>query len=226
MNSSVRKYSGLVFGLAVFAGLPLLAWGPGDIHAFFSLPLRTAYFSVTVLSILLVVFFVPNAGQSVKAGEEVVARQRYAVPLLQLFPLGILVLAPYSDRHHWLVLPESQWIRILGLALFLGGTVLMNWAAVALGRHFSIQVTVQKDHRLVTSGPFRLVRHPRYLGIAVCFFGTALVFESVAGLVLALLLLLVLFWRIHDEETFMAAHFPDEWPTYAARTARLVPFVF
>ena len=79
---------------------------------------------------------------------------------------------------------------------------------------------------LVTGGPCRFLRHPRYLGIIVFVAGIALVFHSWVGLILDVAIILVLVWRIRDEEALMHTEFGAEWEAYSRQTWRLAPFLF
>ncbi|HOY53308.1 MAG TPA: isoprenylcysteine carboxylmethyltransferase family protein [Opitutaceae bacterium] len=220
-----RKLIAAVVGTLAFILVPLFAWGFGDVRGFIQHPARLAYLAVTVLSQIGILLYVPDAGLSRKEGDTVVARQRLAVVLLQLLTVGIIVVAPYSDARSWASIDHAA-VRYAGVLLYAAGLFLMNWAVVHLGRHFSVQVTLQKDHALVTHGPYRVVRHPRYTGILLCFAGVALIFASAGALVLVAALLATLGWRVHDEEAMMADAFPSEWPGYAQRTARLIPYVY
>lgn len=80
-----------------------------------------------------------------------------------------------------------------------------------------------QDYELMTAGPFRFIRHPRYLGILVFTFGVSLVFDSWAALAMVGILLAVLLWRIRDEEALMGAHFGTAWEAYSKETWRLIP---
>ena len=102
----------------------------------------------------------------------------------------------------------------------------MHLSQVHLGRLFSVQVAIQEGHLLVTDGPYRHVRHPRYLGVLLFLPGIALVFRSWVALALAAPILLVLLWRIADEEALMRTTFGADWDAYARRTWRLVPLVW
>jgi len=104
--------------------------------------------------------------------------------------------------------------------------MVMNWAEASLGKQFSVQVTLQDGHRLVTDGLYRYLRHRRYLGIIGFNVGIALVFHSWLALVFVAGLVLVLLWRIHDEELLMRQAFGVEWETYTRRSWRLIPFVY
>jgi len=220
-----KKLIAAVVGTLAFILVPLFVWGIGDVRGFIQHPARLAYLAVTVLSQIGILLYVPDAGLSRKEGATVVARQRFAVALLQLLTVAIVIIAPYTDARGWASI-DFPVIRYAGVLLYAAGLSLMNWAIVHLGRHFSVQVTLQKDHELVTQGPYRFVRHPRYAGILLCFAGVALIFASAGALVLVAALLATLAWRVHDEEAMMADAFPAEWPRYAQRTARLIPYVY
>jgi protein-S-isoprenylcysteine O-methyltransferase Ste14 len=220
-----KRLIALLVGFIVYITIPLLAWGIGDFSGFVQNYARVAYLTITVLALFLVVIFVPNAGLSRKEGATVVARQRIALLGLQVFSLGILVIAPLSDRWSWQVL-VGDGVRTVGLVLYAAGMFIINWSVIFLGRYFSVQVTLQKDHRLVSEGPYRFVHHPRYAGILICFLGVALLFASAAALFLVALLFLTLLWRVRDEEALMASAFPDDWPTYVRKTSRLIPGVY
>lgn len=71
-----------------------------------------------------------------------------------------------------LALPEV--LRWTGLALVVGGVAFAAWAAITLGRHFDMEVEVHRDHELVRSGPYALVPHPIYTGLAIHLIGACL----------------------------------------------------
>jgi protein-S-isoprenylcysteine O-methyltransferase Ste14 len=219
----LKKIAAALVGILIFAGLPVLVWLPMGLRAYAAHPVRPCFLLVATLVQIVVAVFVPGSGFARGEGPLVIARQRIVVVLLQILTLGILVVSPWTDSREIKPLPDT--LRYLGICLYPAGAFLMNWSIVWLGRDFSVQVTLQPDHRLVTSGPYRIVRHPRYAGIALCFLGIALVFASSAGLLLDILLLATLIWRVRDEERLMAKAFPTEWPEYARKTARLIPYV-
>jgi protein-S-isoprenylcysteine O-methyltransferase len=68
-------------------------------------------------------------------------------------------------------LPNGQIFAIAGVVLFAAGLILRWWAIITLGRFFTVDVTIQKDHELVERGPFRIVRHPSYTGVLLAFVG-------------------------------------------------------
>jgi len=116
--------------------------------------------------------------------------------------------------------------RWLGVLLAGVGTLFIFWSGVALGRLYSPEVTVQEGHHLVTSGPYRFVRHPRYAGGIALILGMVLVFRSWVGLLVAVAFVAILGLRIRDEEALMRQEFGAEWDAYCRRSWRLIPRVY
>ncbi len=122
-------------------------------------------------------------------------------------------------------LPDSALIDCIGLALTLAGTGFAIWARVFLGRNWSAIVTIKQDHRMVTNGPYALVRHPIYSGFLLAILGTALVYGEIRGLA-ALGLAFPAWWlKSRLEEKFMEQQFGAEYTTYKRRVKALIPFV-
>lgn len=215
-----------IIGATIFVGLPIIGWGGDDIRGFGSDPARCSYLLATVLLQIVTLTFMPAGGGSRGKGIKMVHRHRLSLVLLQMIGLILVLAAPYCDRRNLLVIGNSEMIRIFGLGLYLGGFFIMQWAVLSLGKQFSIDVTVQEDHRLVTSGPYRLLRHPRYFGILIYFAGLSLIFRSGAGLLLTMLLIPIFVWRIHDEEALMYQEFGEEWERYRRRSYRLFPYIY
>ena len=87
-------------------------------------------------------------------------------------------------------------------------------------------MTIKVDHELVTSGPYRMVRHPIYTGLLLAFLGTAIARGEWRGL-LAVALALWAFWRkSRVEERLMREQFGGAYEEYSQRVAALIPFVF
>lgn len=70
------------------------------------------------------------------------------------------------------VVPDA--LRWTGLALVIAGVAFSSWAALTLGRHFDMEVEVHQGHELVRSGPYALVPHPIYTGLAIHLLGACL----------------------------------------------------
>ena len=169
---------------------------------------------------------VPHAGRSRGQESRLVRRQDLAVPLIRLVSLAVLLWAPYADRRALAVLADAPAVRGVGLGLYVIGFAGILWTGMALGKQLSLHVTIQEGHELVTTGPYRYIRHPRYLAVLAFMLGFALTFRSWAGVGGAALLALIFLWRIHDEETLLAREFGPAWHAYASRSWRLLPRVY
>jgi protein-S-isoprenylcysteine O-methyltransferase Ste14 len=125
----------------------------------------------------------------------------------------------------FLLLPQqelSYGLHLASLLLLLGGLIFAIWALIFLGRSISL---LPETRRLVTSGPYALVRHPLYLGEIVAITGIALQHLSVWALLLLVLIGALQLQRMKYEERVLFQSFP-EYEDYMARTARLVPGVY
>jgi protein-S-isoprenylcysteine O-methyltransferase Ste14 len=95
-----------------------------------------------------------------------------------------------------------------------------------LGRRFSGLVAIQPGHTLVTSGVYRVIRHPSYLGLVLMSLGWGLAFRSGLGVLLTALMLIPLVARMRAEEKLLRTEFGAEYDAYRARTSRLIPRLY
>ncbi|MBU6390230.1 isoprenylcysteine carboxylmethyltransferase family protein [Patescibacteria group bacterium] len=121
--------------------------------------------------------------------------------------------------------PFSGAAPAAGAALTVAGVAFAVWARFHIGRDWSSYPTLKEDHRLVTSGPYRFVRHPIYTGMLLAISGSALAAGPFWLIVFAGALVVFIF-RIRAEERLMLSQFPDTYPAYQARTEKLIPFVW
>jgi protein-S-isoprenylcysteine O-methyltransferase len=114
-----------------------------------------------------------------------------------------------------------------GLALMAAGLALRFWSIRVLARFFTVDVNIQQGHELIRRGPYRLLRHPSYTGSLMTFLGFGLALGNVWSLLVLLAPVMVAFaWRMRVEERVLAEAFPAQYPDYARRTKRLIPFVW
>jgi protein-S-isoprenylcysteine O-methyltransferase Ste14 len=130
------------------------------------------------------------------------------------------------------LVPGSWWrslewwnpaLAVLGTLCVALSAALMLWARWVLGAMWAGRPLVQDQHELCTAGPYRLVRHPIYTGIAGLVLGGALV-AGFGRMVLVLPVTLVfLAWRVRVEDRLMTATFGDRFRTYRSSVRALLP---
>jgi protein-S-isoprenylcysteine O-methyltransferase Ste14 len=218
----VKRFARDLFLSAVEVIVMLVAWG--DVRGFLAHGARAG-----VVLVLLVMPFITCWSESgrVSRGLKPVRGQWRTLILLELGFMTCSLLVPLCDRRNILVLPESDALRYAGLMVFTAGVILRVWAFIYLGRLFSIFLTIQEGHRLVTDNIYARVRHPSYTGLLMRSLGWVLVFRSLVGLAAWLVLTAFLVRRMRHEERVLAGEFKGEWEEYRRRTPwRLLPGVY
>lgn len=151
-----------------------------------------------------------------------------------LFLLGVALLClpmhvsiPWL-AHSWLFL---SWIHsgygtfYGGAAITVAGLLFAIWARLHIGRNWSSAVTIKQNHELITTGPYRLVRHPIYTGLLLALLGSAIALTQIRGLVAFPLFFFSLWYKLRLEEKWMRSQFGDAYLVYSRHTAALVPFL-
>ena len=119
---------------------------------------------------------------------------------------------------------HSPVLGLIGAVLFASGLGLAVWARVHLGRNWGMPMTQKAEPELVTSGPYRFVRHPIYSGLLLALVGTALA-TDLLGLIIAVVLVAYFYYCASVEEKNLMATFPTAYPAYRLATKMLIPFI-
>ncbi len=119
---------------------------------------------------------------------------------------------------------HSLAVGAVGALVFACGLGLAVWARVHLGRNWGMPMTEKTEPELVTSGPYRFVRHPIYSGLLFGIIGTALV-TNLISLLIAAIFGAYLYYCATVEERYLTAAFPATYPAYRRETKMLIPFV-
>lgn len=115
---------------------------------------------------------------------------------------------------------------IAGSVIYFPGMAFVLWGRLVLGRMYFVSTSfgtqLYADHRLVTNGPFAIVRHPMYLGLATAALGSLLLYQTWTVLAYALFAPFVL-RRARREELALAAEFGEQWLEYCRRVPAFFP---
>ncbi|HKM74767.1 MAG TPA: isoprenylcysteine carboxylmethyltransferase family protein [Stellaceae bacterium] len=208
-----------VVGTAAYLALAVLGWG--GFAAFFSHP--------ALIALAIVLFALSGAALfsdgNLSAGDREDRANRWVIVAFTLIGLLAAYLPAYADRKGFWIL-DGDAVRWFGVALFTLGGALRIWPVFVLGRRFSGLVAIQPGHTLETSGIYRVIRHPSYLGLLVNSLGWGLAFRSGVGVLLTALIIPPLLARIRAEENLLRTQFGAAYDAFCARTWRLIPGLY
>ncbi|HWH11416.1 MAG TPA: isoprenylcysteine carboxylmethyltransferase family protein [Solirubrobacteraceae bacterium] len=173
--------------------------------------------SITIAWIIFWVYWLASAF-GVKEGRASVRR----IPLNGVTALSVILLLRVLRSGSLVV--QSPVLEAIGAIVFALGIGLAIWARVRLGRNWGMPMTRKAEPELVTSGPYRFVRHPIYSGLLAGLLGTALV-TNLIGLVVVVILCGYFYYCASVEEKNLTATFPTAYPAYRSATKMLIPFV-
>lgn len=121
----------------------------------------------------------------------------------------------------------TQWISIIGLIFLFLGVLFRILVVYNLGKYFTVDVTIRKDHQLKTNGFYQYVRHPSYAFSLLTFVGLAIVLNNfVSAMVLLVPVFLMFFYRINIEEKVLIEQLGKDYTDYMQKTKRLIPFIY
>jgi protein-S-isoprenylcysteine O-methyltransferase Ste14 len=133
-------------------------------------------------------------------------------PLLNFLQVGVI---------------RSSGIRWLGLLIMFLSLVLRFWSMRVLGQYYTRTVRVSDTQAIISQGPYRVIRHPGYLGTIFVWIRFALAVGNwMATVILIILLFGVYGYRIRSEELMLFDRFGNEYQESSKRTWRLVPFIY
>ena len=122
---------------------------------------------------------------------------------------------------------KSLIIPYTGLALIIAGMIIRFVSIWSLGRMFTVDVTILKDHKLKKDGVYSIIRHPSYMGSLLSFIGFGISLNNWISLaIITILITVAMLYRIKIEEKLLISQFGSEYSEYMKRTSRLIPFIY
>ncbi len=165
-----------------------------------------------------------------QAGDTIDDRKEEGSPLFLALRIGGLLIWGSAIIYilnpawlEWAKLPLPEILRWVGVGLGFTLMPIAYWATRAIGNNVTTTVVTRNNHELVTSGPYRYVRHPLYsigFSLFIAFGLISSISFFLIGAVLAILLVTI---RLPKEEAGLIERFGDEYVDYMNRTGRLFP---
>jgi len=120
---------------------------------------------------------------------------------------------------------EFENARLWGLVVYIAFSWFQIWAYKILGESYSQDILILKDHKLVTSGPFKLIRHPQYLSQILMDIGGGIATLSYIVIIIALIEVPFLIMRALLEEKILEKHFKENFTEYKSKSSFMLPFL-
>ncbi len=123
---------------------------------------------------------------------------------------------------------SASWvITYIGLSVIVLGMLIRFFSIRSLGRFFTVDVTIRKDHKLKTDGIYQVVRHPSYTGSLLSFIGFGISINNwISVIVITILVAMAMLYRISIEEKLLMKQFGAEYSDYRKKTCRLIPWIY
>ncbi len=152
---------------------------------------------------------------------------RFSVVLILLMSL-ISVVVPVAD---WAYFKTDHTgislINVIGFLMIIAGISFRAWAVNSLGKYFTATVQIKKDHQLVTSGPYAIVRHPSYTGAFLAIIAGGVILGSITGFIISCIAMIIAYYvRIGIEEKELTSWFGNEYEDYKKTTKMIIPYVW
>jgi protein-S-isoprenylcysteine O-methyltransferase Ste14 len=226
-NFALRSIILMILVVFVFPFLPMIVSG------------QWRWWEAWVYALLSIVGFVASRALAARRNADILMERSRSIelqgakswdkilaPMLAFGSLLILVVAGLDKSNGW-SLPFSLNAKIISLVVIVLGFVFGSWALIE-NRFFSGVVRIQTDrgHHVVTTGPYRIVRHPGYAGALWTYLAMPVLLDSLWAFIPALLLIGVLVLRTSLEDRTLQAELPG-YADFAKKTRyRLFPGIW
>jgi len=155
--------------------------------------------------------------------------KRFVVVRLALVAIIVILIHPfdghsYSFQNYYLA-TNNKVVLAISFIVFLSGLLLAIWARVYLGKNWGMPMAQKQSPELVTTGPYRYIRHPIYTGILLAILGSILA-GAMYWFIFFVIAAPYFIYSALVEEKLMLKQFPKTFPQYKSKTKMLIPFVF
>jgi protein-S-isoprenylcysteine O-methyltransferase Ste14 len=174
------------------------------------LPMLNAYIVVFAPSLLAMMLTIaPQIAHEHKQAEEQWGADKTLRAALVILFIATVVSAALDVGHLHLSNNVPAVVSIIGLAMFAGASLFQSWA-MSVNSFYSplIHIQAERGHRVVTRGPYRILRHPAYFANIIAVPASALAIGSWVALIPAAVCCALTVWRARKEDVFLKEHLP------------------
>ncbi|MEO8087963.1 MAG: isoprenylcysteine carboxylmethyltransferase family protein [Bacteroidota bacterium] len=212
--SVLKKVASIIFFLTVFYLIPLIGK--------YSLLVN---WRVIFLATICTILFATQPRLSIAESKEKKSTDRNTIWLI-LIGSGI---GQITSLIEWAYFSDKIIIgwTIIGASLLIVGTFFRLYAIYVLGKYFSSTVQIKEEHKIISIGPYKYLRHPSYTGAYLAMLGSAVFLHSIIGiLIFGIGMLFVYRLRIKTEEQTLINKFKDEYLNYSEHTYKMFPLIW
>jgi protein-S-isoprenylcysteine O-methyltransferase Ste14 len=222
MSNLAKKALIRTLGFSAFMGLLIVVTGG---PAYWQGWLYWIVFSLC--SLVMALYFLQHdpalVERRLSAAAEKDERQQLIRTVLSAVLILLLVLPGVDHRLGWSYVPGFVAVAA-DVAVVLGFAIIF-WTFKA-NSHASAIIDVAPDQRVVSTGPYAIVRHPMYLGAALLLLATPFALGSLRAIIWAIIAVGALVWRLLEEERYLSQHLPGYDDYRRATPYRLVPYIW
>ena len=228
MNPTYRKILYIILWYIVYPNLWLLILAP-DI---FFKPENLIFLLVLLLSYIMGIIDTIIRPFSESIQKDATINPLYTVIILILFLLNPLIIALSFYESKYLIseyfpLWRNPFVSILGILIFIIGGFIVIAGRYQLKQFGEGILTIKEDHKLITSGIYKYIRHPIYGGGIIGIIGFYCAFQSLVVLIIMSVVYFVIFrHRLLFEEELLIEEFGDQYKEYRKKTKLLIPFLY
>lgn len=144
----------------------------------------------------------------------VISTVNLLILILAVFQIGTLT---YEQKYFS--------VRLTALIVYLLFSWIQIWSFKTLGEYYSQEIAIRKEHKIISAGPYKIIRHPQYLSQIFVDLAGAVATLSFVLFPLALIQIPLLILRAKEEEKLFLKYFPEEFKTYKEKSGFMLPFI-
>ena len=158
-------------------------------------------------------------------------KDKSSLTILWIIIITSITLSNFIANIHFdtfsLAITDKIWIVYLGLLLIFAGIFGRLIIIKSLGKYFTVDVTIRKEHKIKKDGFYSVLRHPSYSASLLTFLGLGLYLNNWVALAVAVIPPVLAFsYRISVEEKALIEQFGQEYLDYKKHTKKLIPYIY